>query len=249
MASTTGTAFGADSQSLFGIDSASVTYGPYARVEIGGAAQSFKDAYWLPPGYPADPRVTFDLGDKNTGFGSVAVGHDWMNGFRADLSLSITGRSDIAGNCSSASDGTACATHADITGGSVKTTALMGNVFYSPLEQRGSNSRFQPFIVGGLGIASNDVGDWTRENAGSRTFLGDRTTDLAWSIGVGMAYQVSKPGKRPVILEASYRYYDFGTAKGSATPATGTSLPVEPLTFNTTSQVLSVGLRIPLTKY
>ncbi|MEX1662734.1 hypothetical protein AB4874_13920, partial [Thioclava sp. 15-R06ZXC-3] len=44
---------------------ASVTYGPYVRAEIGAGRTSLNDAYWLPPGYPADPRVNFDLESKN----------------------------------------------------------------------------------------------------------------------------------------------------------------------------------------
>lgn len=253
MALSTEKAIAADGKNVFGIDTASVTYGPYARIQFGGIAQSFGDAYWLPPGYPDDPKIEFNLGDQNAGFAELAVGYDWMNGFRADLSLSLADRSDLAGPCASASNNSPCSDHADITGGSVRTTAIMGNLFYAPLERRGSSARFQPFIVGGLGIASNSVGDWTRVNVGKdkgpRTFFGDKTSDLAWSLGFGMSYQLTKPGQHPVILEASYRYYDFGTAKGSSTPTGAGGVPVEPLTFNNTGQVVSVGLRIPLQKY
>lgn len=253
-----GPAVAQDGQSLFGQRTASVTYGPYARFELGGALPSPDDGYWLPPGYvdgvTGDPRVNFDLDGDSRGFGAIALGYDWMNGFRGDLSLTFTGSTSITGPCSGASDGTPCSGHANIIGGSVKTTALMGNVFYSPLEQRGSNSVFQPFIVGGIGLAHNKVGPWTRENTSGgpapvRSFEGDSKTDLAWSLGFGASLQVTRPGKWPVIVEASWRYYDFGEASGGATPITAGGVPVQPLTFNQRDQVVSIGVRIPLRRY
>jgi len=138
---------------------------------------------------------------------------------------------------------------------SVKTTALLGTVFYAPLEARGSNAVLQPFLSAGLGLAQNKVGDWTRVNPGatqpSRTFAGDTSSSLAWSVGAGLSYQVTKPGKWPVILEASVRYYDFGSASGGATPlaGSGASQPVQPLTFDHSQSVVSIGVRIPLRRY
>ncbi|MGB8622840.1 MAG: hypothetical protein WCD16_08470 [Paracoccaceae bacterium] len=246
---------------LFGKRVASVTYGRYVRLEFGVASPSPDNGFWRPPGYPADPKINFDLNGGDTGFGAVAMGFDWMNGFRGDISLTMTGNSDISGPCSSASDGSPCDTggsdnHADISDASVRTTAVMGNLFYSPLEQQGSNSVFQPFLVAGLGIANNHVGRWTRENdslgAGgvTRTFKGASNTDLAWSLGLGASWQVTRPGKWPVIVEASWRYYDFGMAEGGATPVGGSGgTPVQPLTFDHRDQVFSIGVRVPLQRF
>ncbi|MBI1416074.1 MAG: hypothetical protein GC146_02520 [Limimaricola sp.] len=63
--------------------------------------------------------------------------------------------------------------------------------------------------------------------------------------------QLTPPGKPPVILEIAYRYYDFGTAQGGTDVVAGggASTPVQGLTFHNTDQVLSVSLRIPLTRY
>ena len=133
----------------------------------------------------------------------------------------------------------------------------MANVFYAPLEARGSNSVFQPFVTAGLGVAQNEVGDWTRLNTATgavrrtRTFEGDTTSNFAWSVGLGASLQVTRPGKWPIIVETAYRYYDFGEAKGSSTPLPNQGLgqPVEPLTFEHTSHVVTLGVRIPLQRY
>jgi opacity protein-like surface antigen len=238
---------------------AAVTFGPYVRAELRLAAPSLDDAYWLPPGFPGDPKVNFDLDGDNVGFGALALGYDWMNGFRADLSLSRTGDIGFAGPCSSASDGSPCAIHADITDGSVRSTALMGNLFYSPLEARGSNATFQPYIVGGIGFSRNTMDSWTRFNplAGTptRTFDSNSETEFAWSLGVGASWQLTQPGERPVLLDVSWRYYDFGDAVGGSvgTPGGGGGgaggVPVQPLTFDLTSHVVSIGIRIPLQRY
>ncbi|WP_026758760.1 outer membrane protein [Sediminimonas qiaohouensis] len=197
--------------------------------------------------------MNFDLSAKKTGFGALAVGYDWQNGFRGDVSLSVSGSANVAGPCSSASNGSPCDDHADITDASISTAAVMGNVFYSPLEQAGNDSRFQPFLVAGLGLARNKVGEWTRFNANAttqtRTYQGNSSVDLAWSVGAGAAYQLTRPGEWPVMLEASWRYYDYGTAEGGAQPIGTGSQPTKPLTFDNTAHVIAIGIRVPLQRY
>ncbi len=170
---------------------ASVTYDPYARLGFGVADISADNGYRRPPGFDPDPEIDFDLSGDNVGFGEAAVGFDWQNGFRADLSLLFTGEIDISGECAGASNGTPCefdagipgSGHADIMDASLSSTVLMGNLLYSPFEAQGSNSVFRPFAVGGLGLASNKVGEWTRENPvavqTTRTFEGNTETDFA----------------------------------------------------------------------
>ena len=243
-----------ETPSLLGDRTASVTFGPYARAEFGGSLMGADGGYWLPPG-SSDPRISFDASAQDTFLGSVALGYDWQNGIRADLSFLGTGTSDVSGPCSGASDGTPCSDHADITDASVSTMAAMGNIFYAPLEARGSNSVFQPFVAAGVGVALNEVGAWTRENPGSarpvRTFSGDRSSSLAWSVGIGASLQVTRAGRWPVIVEAAWRYYDYGTASGGSTPlaGSGTSEPRQPFSFDLNSQVISLGVRIPLKRY
>ena len=78
-------------QALFGLTSASVTYGPYLRAELGVAQQSLDDAFWQPPGYPRDPEIDFSLDDERTGFNSIAMGFDWQNGWRLQQRLGRIG--------------------------------------------------------------------------------------------------------------------------------------------------------------
>lgn len=248
------TAAAQDSASIFGETSASVTYGPYARLEFGGAQSSLDGAYWLPPG-GSDPRINFNASGDNTGLGLLAFGYDWQNGFRAEVAVFGTGTGGLTAPCESASDGSSCSLHADISDASVSTRGAMLNLFYAPLEARGSNDRFQPFLVAGLGFAHNDVGDWTRTNPTSdrpvRVFEGDSTSDLAWSVGIGASFQITDPGEWPIILEVSWRHYDFGSASGSsmAVPGNGNSEPRQPFTFDTNYQAFALGVRIPLQRY
>jgi opacity protein-like surface antigen len=234
---------------------ASVTYGPYLRLDLGSASSFVKDGYWQSAGFPGDPQINFDLDSSSQRFGSIGVGFDWQNGYRGDVSFLSSTSSNISGLCISASDGTPCSDHANITGGSVRTQALIGSIYYSPLERRGSNSVFQPFVVAGVGLARNKIGPWTRENLNSgnptRTYEGNTETNLAWSIGIGASWQVTRPGKWPIIVEASWKHYDFGQVSGGTTTLSGggSSRPVQPLTFDNRGQVISLGLRIPLKRY
>lgn len=237
---------------LFGKTSASVTYGPYLRFEAGRSSTDLSDANWLTPG-PADPRVFFDFADQDSTFVGAAAGFDWMNGFRADLGLVFAGEVDATGPWSYTVP-TDPGPHADITAATVRTTALMGSVFYSPLEQRGVNSRVQPYLVAGLGLARNEMSDWTRSNAASpnpvRTFAGDSSVDLAWSLGAGVSMQVTRPGQHPVLVDLSLRYYDFGAAEGGTTPVSGGGrIPRDPLQVDRADTVVTLGIRVPLKRY
>lgn len=235
---------------------ASVTYGPYIRAELGGVLPELSDGNWLPPG-SNDPRVFFDLGGENTGLAGIAVGFDWQNGFRSDLALMRTGNIDFSGPCVFSTNGFDCETkpHADITGGSVQTTAMMLNLFYSPLEAAGSNATFQPWVTAGIGVARNTVNSWTRENTSPpasqpvRTFGSNSQDEFAWSVGIGASWQLTEPGERPILLDVGWGYYDFGMAEGGSTSIVEGGVPRQPLNFELSSQVFSIGIRMPLRRY
>ena len=242
-----------DNQSVFGKRSASVTYGPYAKFELGGARQANDEGFWHPPG-TADPDVFFDLSNENTGYGSAAIGFDWMNGFRGDVSLSVFGSSDVSADWSRTVPATP-GPHASVET-STKATALMVTGHYSPLEHQGKNVLVQPFLSAGIGVARNTMSDWVRTNPAAtrpvREFEGDTSTEFAWSLGFGVAYELKRPrGKRPILVEAGYKYFDLGTVTGGATalPGNGSSSPIEPFQFDNQQHVLSIGIRIPLQKY
>lgn len=241
-------------ESLFGTQSAAVTFGPYARLELGLAGEGNTTGYWQPPGYPSDPEVHFDLSGDETGFGALAMGYDWMNGWRAEGALMIFGSRDYAGAWSYTIPDEP-GPHATIDTAPLQTLALFANGYYSPLEARGENSRINPYLTAGIGVASHDMGDWTRSNPDAdqtvRSFEGAGSSSIAFNIGAGVSMQLSKPGKRPVLLDATYRYFDLGNAEGGATPlaGSGTSEPVTPLTIHRRDHVVSIGLRFPLGTY
>ena len=201
-----------------------LTFGSYVKFELGGAFDASGDAYWEPPGFPSDPRVFFDLSKNDGLYASAAVGHEWSDGLRGDISLSHFGDRDFSGPWSHTSPTTA-GPHADITGGSVSSTALMLNGYWSPFGASGGSGSVQPFVTAGLGLSRNKMGDWTRTNASAsqvdRTFEGASKTDFAWAIGVGVSGQVGAMNGNPVLLEATYRYFDLGQAVGSGTPLPG----------------------------
>ncbi|WP_411892561.1 hypothetical protein [Yoonia sp. SDW83-1] len=62
---------------------------------------------------------------------------------------------------------------------------------------------------------------------------------------------MTKPGQYPIIVEMTWRYYNLGTAEGGRQPVagSGSSEPVQPLTFDVESHVISIGVRIPLQRY
>jgi opacity protein-like surface antigen len=111
-----------------------------------------------------------------------------------------------------------------------------------------------PFVTAGLGLARNAMDDWTRINPDadrtSRSFEGGSETSLAWSIGVGVAVDVGPVlGSAPAKLELAWRYFDLGSVSGGYVPLPGSGAggqPVTPLNFDVTTQVISLGLRIPL---
>ena len=88
------------SESLFGLVLADIAGGPYIRTELGMAMPVYSDAFWLPPDYgkvDGVPQVFFDLSGENTLGGTLAVGRDYMNGFRWDVSLTVIGSQAVSG--------------------------------------------------------------------------------------------------------------------------------------------------------
>ena len=111
-----------------------------------------------------------------------------------------------------------------------------------------------PFVTGGLGVARNTMGDWTRINPDAgrtrRSFEGDTDTSFAWTIGAGVALDVGPVlGSAPAKLELAWRYFDLGSVSGGTTALPGSGAggtPVEALNFDVTDQVITLGLRIPM---
>ena len=222
--------------------------GSYLRFELGAAYGDANDPYWLPPGYPSDPQIFFDLDTDTAAFGAIALGHSYGNGWRAEVALNVFGSADFSGPWSHTVPETA-GPHADMAG-STKSIALLANGYYD----FDTGGKATPFVTVGLGVAHNTMDDWTRTNPDSgrttRSFEGGSENSLAWSVGLGMAMDVGPVfGSAPAKLEVAWRYFNLGSVSGGTTPLPGSGSggePEAPLTFDVSNQVISVGLRIPL---
>lgn len=58
---------------------AGATSGNHLRLELGAAFGSAGDANWLPPGYPSDPQVFFDLDMDTAAMAAIGFGRDYGN--------------------------------------------------------------------------------------------------------------------------------------------------------------------------
>ena len=220
----------------------------YLRLELGAAVGSAGDASWRPPGYPSDPQVFFDFDMDTAAMASVGLGRDYGNGWRADVSLNLFGKTDFEGPWSftvPADPGP----HADVEG-SIRSVALMANGY----RDLGSSGAMTPFVTIGLGIAHNSMSEWTRINPDAgrtrRSFEGGSNTGLAWSVGAGVSWDVGPVlGSAPAKLDLTWRYFDLGSVTGGTEPLPGSGAggnPVEALNFDVNDHVIALALRIPL---
>lgn len=222
--------------------------GNYLRLELGGAFGGAGDASWLPPGYPADPRVFFDLDLDTTAMAAIGIGRNYGNGWRGEVSLNVFGKTDFEGPWSFTIPDTA-GPHASVEG-SVRSVAVMANGY----RDFATSGKITPFVTVGLGLAQNTMSDWTRINPDAgrtrRSFEGDSDTGLAWSVGAGVSWDVGPVfGSAPAKLDLSWRYFDLGSVSGGTEPLPGSGAggnPVEALNFDVNDHVIAIGLRIPM---
>lgn len=228
----------------------------YFGGEAGGTWLGDQPGYWHSPG-PGDPRITYDVNGDTTFAGFISVGKTLMDGVRADVSLGFIGDQDIQANWISPLPSIAGGKpndHANIAT-SVSAISGMFNVSVEPLALAGHKSVVQPFLTAGIGFASVKMGTWTRTNLATvnpparpvRSFVGDDSTNFAWSIGAGVSIDMTETVNRPAYLDLAYRYMDFGNVSGGFTPLPGNGAgdPIEPFNFDFTAHVVTVGLRIP----
>ena len=225
----------------------------YVRLGVGTDSFGINDGQWSPPGAaPAgsDPVIFFNLTEPDGAAGTIALGRQLRLGLRGEIALTAFSSRDISGPWSYTVPATS-GPHADVST-TIQSTALMANVAYDLPNMAKGRFEFQPYLLAGVGLARNKLGDWTRTNAAatqpSRTFAGDSKIDLAWTLGAGVSWNVGENSNGPIKMDLSYQYFALGNAQGSGTPlaGSGTSSPVNPLEFDISSQVISIGVRIPL---
>jgi len=217
----------------------------YIRFALGLSEPRANDAYWLPPGYPGDPKVLYGLDLKRVTYGALAVGHYWGGGLRSEVALTAFGPSDFSTTSVSTQPPTS-GTHATMTG-TTSSYVVMANGYYTPyIEALG---RVQPYVTAGIGVSANSMGTWTRTNLTkadpTRSFEGTTTVALAGTIGAGLEVYLGEVSGKPTSLDLGYNFYELGNVSGTAIPTNGSGhSPVKPLNFNKTDQVVSVSLRI-----
>ena len=216
---------GAVGASLFLISSVSLADGAesgrYLRLSAGVADATntvFSDDNCL----RASPAAYFGCGDGPDGnpigaygnFGTApliegAVGHDIFPWLRGELALSHLWNANFSGQANFSG----VAIGQQPVSGRVRSTAFMVNGYVDLLSAvRQNNGPFSTYISGGVGLSHNEIDQMDYEfptlGPGDKTLVpsGD-STNFAWSIGAGVAYEI-RPG---LTADLGYRYFDRGT--------------------------------------
>lgn len=236
------------------VSAQSVSEGFYARGEFGGAMHAADEGYWWGPGGPpGDPRITFSLNHPLGFTGAAGLGYDFGTGVRVDTSVNFISGMQVDGEFQSASFDTQTG-HASDIHAPVSVLALMGNVFIEPMRLTGSDSAFQPFLTGGIGIAAVSTGQWTRNNPTlparpTRSWDGGTEANFAWTLGGGISVALENDsGGEKGFLDLTYRYSDFGQARGGTSPVDPppSNSPTKPFNFPMGTHAVTVGFRMPL---
>jgi opacity protein-like surface antigen len=192
--------------------------------------KDFNNLPWV-CGDPAcsTPAELNDVGNSPVIQGGI--GWRFSPNFRIDGTLGYRGGYEL-----NDSDGFPSKYNADVT-----SWALMANAYYDFNLSWG-----KPYVGVGLGVAVNEIGTITNTanipGAPTFTLPGGTTTDLAWSLQAGIAFQLSPR----VTLDVGYRYADLGKIEsdaGNATTTGGFFIPVSGLTGNLRAHELMVGVR------
>ncbi len=93
----------------------------------------------------------------------------------------------------------------------VASAQLLNNFYLDIAPIFGGLGRFNPYIMAGLGVAWNTVGETVGFGGviGQPLFIGNTRTAFAWTAGAGVQYQIVNN----LILDVSYRYLDAGRAQ------------------------------------
>lgn len=221
--------------------------GFFVRLGAGGTVLQPVTGRWLPPGYPSDPEVYFDVTGGLAASINGGVGYDFGNGVRAELNVTHLFPRSIDAPWTYTVPATS-GPHADMTA-TASSTAVLATGTYS-FDFGDSGPEVTPFVSGGIGVSFNRMGDWTRTNTSvsptTRTYQGDSNMSLAFSLGGGVSVDLSGDSGMPMFLDISYRYLNLGNTIGSDVPVGSGSSPVEPFNFNNSAHEIGVSVRIPI---
>ncbi len=133
----------------------------------------------------------------NTFGGALSVGYDTQAGIRAELEYSIG--SSI--NVETMSNNSISANMTNMT------QTVFANIFYDFK----NDSRFTPYLGGGVGVGFNTAEVVLQEIGGTSfdTLTKHTSIGLAWNVSLGLAYKISDL----LALDLSYRFAQVGDAK------------------------------------
>lgn len=173
-------------------------------------------------------------GESDPGFDVVgAVGRNLGNGFRLEgelgyrqIDLSKVSITNDGGAGAAAGTGSLNGVTTNNVSGGSHVVSFMGNGFYDIALP---NTRFTPYIGGGIGFARVEANDWRADNA---PLASDSAVVFAYQAGAGVSYPLTK--RTDAFLD--YRY--FATQDPTFATATGGTIKTDLETQN-----VSVGLR------
>lgn len=85
-------------------------------------------------------------------------------------------------------------------------STLFANLYYDFR----NDSAFVPYIGAGIGMSFNYLG-FDLHRGGSAVSRDESTTNFAWNVGAGVAYNVNDA----LYIDAAYRYVDLGYTEAS----------------------------------
>lgn len=210
--------------------------GTYIRIEAGGAFhQNITFADTNPAAANCDlcaAQFPSSIGDSFLAGG--AIGYRLGPAIRIDLSVDYLGSAEVSGHSTAAVPSIGSANLQSLAG------LLNGYIDLPPLNVF---APIQPYIDGGIGIASNVLGKTTGNSGavGPFTLAGASRTNFAWALGAGGGYPLAPH----LTLDVSYRFLDLGPIRTDSTLSFGgTSLQVTPSrTGGAAEHVVTIGLR------
>lgn len=140
-----------------------------------------------------------------------AVGFQLTSRFRGEIALNHLFNVDFDGQANFLN----VAINKQPVSGPATSTALMLNGYFDLFSTtKRKQTSFAPYLSAGLGLSYNEIEEVDYEfptlGVGAKTIVpSGRSTNFAWSIGIGFTYQL----REDLVADLGYRYTDRGSVK------------------------------------
>jgi outer membrane protein OmpA-like peptidoglycan-associated protein len=211
----------------------SLPSGLYVRGDVGAAIgedTEFKDGFLSPTTQPSSTGNSFIFGG--------GIGYRFTPAFRSDITLDYIPGLNVSGHNSSASvtNRGNLSSFVALLNGYVDINGFFPNLF----------GRFQPYVVGGVGVAHNDLGRTSLAgtlgtlNLNGASLNSNATTHFAWGVGAGVGYALTPNWT----VDLGYKYLDLGEMQSGSTliRAAGTTA-IAPVKADLQVHTVMIGLR------